>query len=146
MKKTYYHILCTFSVILVVLSDIAVCLTVIPGKISYTALFFLLAAVHIALFVYIWYFLRRPQKILKEACRDYNSMQDFDAFLASASPFLSEDLLHMMYDFKHQKIDFAKSQKQAEYLALQNQINPHFLYNTLEALRGDTLYEGLKTV
>ena len=26
-------------------------------------------------------------------------------------------------------------QKQAEYLALQNQINPHFLYNALEAIR-----------
>ncbi len=32
--------------------------------------------------------------------------------------------------------------KHAEYLALQNQINPHFLYNTLEAIRGDALSEG----
>ncbi len=31
------------------------------------------------------------------------------------------------------------SEKQAEYLALQNQINPHFLYNTLEAIRGDAI-------
>lgn len=30
-------------------------------------------------------------------------------------------------------------QKQAEYLALQNQINPHFLYNALEAVRTDAL-------
>ena len=30
-------------------------------------------------------------------------------------------------------------QKQAEYLALQNQINPHFLYNTLEAIRADEI-------
>ncbi|MBS5149839.1 MAG: histidine kinase [Butyricicoccus pullicaecorum] len=30
-------------------------------------------------------------------------------------------------------------QKQAEYLALQNQINPHFLYNALEAIRADAL-------
>ncbi|MBR2188247.1 MAG: histidine kinase [Eubacterium sp.] len=30
-------------------------------------------------------------------------------------------------------------QKQAEYLALQNQINPHFLYNTLEAIRADAI-------
>lgn len=29
--------------------------------------------------------------------------------------------------------------KQAEVLALQNQINPHFLYNTLEAIRSDAL-------
>ena len=33
-------------------------------------------------------------------------------------------------------------QKQAEYLALQNQINPHFLYNTLEAIRADALIAG----
>lgn len=34
----------------------------------------------------------------------------------------------------------------AEYLALQTQINPHFLYNTLEAIRGDALCEGVETI
>lgn len=34
------------------------------------------------------------------------------------------------------------SNKHAEYLALQNQINPHFLYNTLEGIRSDALMEG----
>lgn len=38
------------------------------------------------------------------------------------------------------------SKKQAEYLALQNQINPHFLYNTLEAIRGDAICGGLNSV
>lgn len=38
------------------------------------------------------------------------------------------------------------SKKQAEYLALQNQINPHFLYNTLEAIRGDAICAGLDSV
>jgi len=38
------------------------------------------------------------------------------------------------------------STKQAELLALQNQINPHFLYNTLEAIRGDALCAGLDSV
>ncbi|MCB6202128.1 sensor histidine kinase [Extibacter muris] len=38
------------------------------------------------------------------------------------------------------------SKKQAEYLALQNQINPHFLYNTLEAIRGDAICAGLYSV
>lgn len=36
--------------------------------------------------------------------------------------------------------------KYAEYLALQTQINPHFLYNTLEAIRGDALCEGVETI
>lgn len=38
------------------------------------------------------------------------------------------------------------SNKQAEFLALQNQINPHFLYNTLEAIRGDALSAGLDNI
>ncbi len=38
------------------------------------------------------------------------------------------------------------SKKQAEYLALQNQINPHFLYNTLEAIRGDAIYAGVMSI
>lgn len=35
-------------------------------------------------------------------------------------------------------------QKQAEYLALQNQINPHFLYNALEAIRSDALLADVR--
>lgn len=38
------------------------------------------------------------------------------------------------------------SKKQAEYLALQNQINPHFLYNTLEGIRSEALIAGLDSV
>lgn len=38
------------------------------------------------------------------------------------------------------------SKKQAEYLALQNQINPHFLYNTLEGIRSEALYAGIEGV
>ena len=38
------------------------------------------------------------------------------------------------------------STQQAEFLALQNQINPHFLYNTLEAIRGDALSIGADSI
>jgi two-component system, sensor histidine kinase YesM len=38
------------------------------------------------------------------------------------------------------------SNRQAQYLALQNQINPHFLYNTLEAIRGDALSAGMDNI
>lgn len=38
------------------------------------------------------------------------------------------------------------STKQAEFLALQNQINPHFLYNTLDAIRGDALCAGMDNI
>lgn len=36
--------------------------------------------------------------------------------------------------------------EEIKYLALQNQINPHFLYNTLEGLRSEALIEGLDSV
>lgn len=38
------------------------------------------------------------------------------------------------------------SKKQAQYLALQNQINPHFLYNTLEGIRSEALCFGVTSV
>lgn len=51
--------------------------------------------------------------------------------------------LNAMID-KNNLISIAK--KQAEYLALQNQINPHFLYNTLEGIRSEALIAGLDSV
>ncbi len=36
--------------------------------------------------------------------------------------------------------------KQANIATLQSQINPHFLYNTLECIRGQALYEGSKEI
>ncbi len=38
------------------------------------------------------------------------------------------------------------NKRQAQYLALQNQINPHFLYNTLEGIRSEALSSGLSNV
>jgi two-component system, sensor histidine kinase YesM len=38
------------------------------------------------------------------------------------------------------------SKRQAQYRALQNQINPHFLYNTLESIRSEALVAGLGSV
>ena len=38
---------------------------------------------------------------------------------------------------------FDMNKRQAQYLALQNQINPHFLYNTLESIRSEAMLAGL---
>lgn len=38
------------------------------------------------------------------------------------------------------------SKKQAEYMALQNQINPHFLYNILEGIRSEALGLGADSI
>ena len=41
---------------------------------------------------------------------------------------------------------FKLNKRQAQYLALQNQINPHFLYNTLESIRSEALLAKLDSV
>jgi two-component system, sensor histidine kinase YesM len=54
-----------------------------------------------------------------------------------------QEALHKVSGLLDRQAALRDSMKQAEYLALQNQINPHFLYNTLEAIRGDALASGM---
>lgn len=82
-------------------------------------LLFATALIHLLLF-FAWRYYKQPHIPAQETANDFFASPDSE--------------------------EFSIAQKQAEYLALQNQINPHFLYNTLEALRGDTLCEGLTSV
>lgn len=78
---------------------------------------------------------------LKRALKRYRHDRDLDAVLQMdwrKAPML--DLLFSdLEDRLHGEEITKLRQKQSEYLALQNQINPHFLYNALEAIRTDAL-------
>jgi two-component system sensor histidine kinase YesM len=65
--------------------------------------------------------------------------------LKGISPSFDELLsgLHTSLD-KDRMIENAK--QQARYLALQNQINPHFLYNVLESIRSDAIMAGVPEI
>lgn len=57
-----------------------------------------------------------------------------------------EDMINKFKDIINTNKMIDATKRQNEYLALQNQINPHFLYNTLEGIRGDALYAGLDNI
>lgn len=78
---------------------------------------------------------------LHRAIRQYEKDRDLDRILRA--DWSQEPELQDFFAEVRERLEGEESQKlqqkQAEYLALQNQINPHFLYNTLEAIRADAL-------
>ena len=61
------------------------------------------------------------------------------------TPMVYQMLAHMMKIMDSSEL-LKLNKRQAQYLALQNQINPHFLYNTLESIRSEALIAGLTGV
>lgn len=53
---------------------------------------------------------------------------------------------HRIFDMQSQLYEKELIQKEAEMLTLQSQINPHFLYNTLECIRAIALISGIKEI
>jgi two-component system sensor histidine kinase YesM len=113
-------------------------------------LFFLLpaAVLYILLIVLIRKELKRPfqetEKMMELFTEGYTlqgvSSQDHPASPATEAAFDKLQELLSTNDMIH------ATKRQAQYIALQNQINPHFLYNTLEGIRGEAIAAGLNTV
>lgn len=57
-----------------------------------------------------------------------------------------ENMFSYVIDMGENMQNIKLSKFQSEYRALQNQINPHFLYNTLEAIRSDALVASQKEI
>jgi len=83
----------------------------------------------------------RSGRRLRKALRRYRYDRDLEAVLRT--DWGDDALLQTFFSDVEERLhgeEITKlRQKQAEYLALQNQINPHFLYNALEAIRADAL-------
>jgi two-component system sensor histidine kinase YesM len=85
------------------------------------------------------------KKLYKEFTNGKTIALEIDS---STHMFMAEEekLLNRINELINRQELLKASNKQAEYLALQNQINPHFLYNTLEAMRGDALTSGMESL
>ena len=109
-------------------------------------------ALPVILFIYLAVSLRllNPINELTTVISDYESQLPG---VSGQTPLLREKLSNTGVgnlsdiDFLINKIYSIKlRQKEAELNSLQNQINPHFLYNTLESIRGAALYHGIHDI
>lgn len=57
-----------------------------------------------------------------------------------------EQVIIMLRELMEKEYNETILRKQAELNALQGQINPHFLYNTLDTIRGQALWEGMDSI
>jgi two-component system sensor histidine kinase YesM len=95
---------------------------------------------------YLWVIrpYRRHERMLGLFLEGY-SLSSLDSSDAGLSP-ESERLIQYVKGELDANRLLKLSKRQAQYRALQNQINPHFLYNTLESIRSEALVAGLNSV
>ncbi len=87
----------------------------------------------------------RSERMIKRFLNGYFFSESEDLDMTVLTPYMNSQMKLMEKIIRSpQMMDLNK--RQAQYLALQNQINPHFLYNTLESIRGEALIAGLDSV
>lgn len=98
--------------------------------------------------LYAFFRIARPYRLFNRRLGAYNAGYHSD-LKSLQGPAPSEELRRFFRKIARDlrtEGAIRSSNKDAEYLALQNQINPHFLYNTLEGIRSDALAEGVDNI
>ena len=150
-KKKYLVHTCTNILTILLVIGFTSVFFIIVGRLSlwlcYT-LASLLAISYIILCIGVYVHLCKPYRELVQIQKLFLNEEVYDKYFESDVSFSPESLqVNALFQYLLKKQDIIQlSQKQAEYLALQNQINPHFLYNTLEAIRGDALDAGARGI
>ena len=96
-----------------------------------------------------WFWIHRPymrcEKMMDRFLEGYIFSEKEDMELLNLTPSIQKQMKMVDRIVRSpQYMDLNK--RQAQYLALQNQINPHFLYNTLESIRGEAIIAGLDSI
>lgn len=135
---------CLLALSFMVLLIIAV-KTVVKSFVIRLVLSLFLMAIPVSFFHFIKIIAVNPLRKYKNITEKFLQGQVYNEFINEISilyPGFEEviNYAEKALNDKHLSID---TKRRSEFLALQNQINPHFLYNTLEAIRGDALSEGI---
>jgi len=121
-------------------------LSIAESKYAFILLIFYLLFFAILYFGYRFVYLpyKETSKILKLFAGGYTLQGIYEL----RYPFSPEmvDAMKKIKAFMNTNELISTSKRQAQYLALQNQINPHFLYNSLEGIRGEAIAAGLDNV
>lgn len=136
--KKYLMMQCVFAVLILLL--------LMWGETRWSIIILCIAGESIFIVTVMWNIMK-PLKELDETLTMCIKEQGSDERLAKASlelPYMKKIKLLMN---KHAEERTRKNSaeffdKEAELTALQSQINPHFLYNTLESVRGQALIDG----
>lgn len=104
------------------------------------------AAALLGLILWGWVRILRPYHRLEtELLHFFDVHTHLDSTLPMVSP-ANEQLLLQTAEMLSPSRLFHMNKRQAQYLALQNQINPHFLYNTLDSIRSEAIIAKLDSV
>lgn len=93
----------------------------------------------------IWLPYKRSEQLIRLFLDGYTLTGLTQLETPAATPATQDLITRMTEELNASKL-LTLNKRQAQYLALQNQINPHFLYNTLESIRSEALLAGLDTV
>lgn len=107
---------------------------------------FLIAAVLLLVWGYVWIW--KPYQETTKMLGQFADQTQGDAMPQIRYPYNRQMQLvtEVLREYMETSTSLEISKRQAQYQALQNQINPHFLYNTLESIRSEALMSGLDSV
>jgi two-component system sensor histidine kinase YesM len=137
------ELLFTFLVILIMFTLFLVFLFYY-GHIENSYWFFIPFLLIFPLLYYGYNNVYKPYKHFSHLLQLFNSGHTYSHFTDLENPFSKEfeEMDNRLSQILNSNDLMSASKRQAQYLALQNQINPHFLYNTLEGIRSEALIEG----
>lgn len=117
----------------------------LPGRVVLTSVLLILPIILILVIrIKIIHPLRQYQN-LSEKFLQGQIYSEYMEKTGNLYPGMHDVLSHIDRLLNNQHLSW-ETKKRSEFLALQNQINPHFLYNTLEAIRGDALAVGMDNI